>query len=35
MNAMVAIEKMLVDIQMGISEDPFGWRQLVENLIEA
>lgn len=28
------LKKMLVDIQMGVTEDPFGWRELIENLIE-
>lgn len=29
------LKKKLVDIQMGISEDPYGWRVKVENLVEA
>jgi len=29
------LKKKLVDLQMGISEDPYGWRQLVEHPIEA
>lgn len=29
------LKKMLVDLQMGISEDIFGWREKVEHLIEA
>lgn len=29
------LKKMLVDIQMGISEDPFDWRIKVDHLIEA
>lgn len=29
------LKKNLVDLQMGINEDPFGWRVKVEHLIEA
>lgn len=29
------LKKKLVDLQMGLTEDPFGWRVKVENLIEA
>lgn len=29
------LKKKLIDLQMGISEDPYGWRQLVEHPIEA
>ena len=29
------LKKNLVDLQMGLVEDPFGWRVKVENLIEA